>query len=286
MPLLFIVGNMKYRTLFIGLVSYFIFVNVVIIALMIPISGFDKVKLEIIISELFMPKNIWLGVLTQMIQFLGVVLCVNFFFKREVKKYNVSLLSFVNGVCIGILPIGVVMFVLTSLDIYNISSHNIDVYYLIGGAFLCLLISLTEEFLIRGAVYSYLEKYAGKKYYPLIISSLIFALFHVFSLDFSIYYILELIMAGVFLGSFIYKNQSIYMSIGAHFILNFTVLFICSFSEISLKTVGVFQFELKNPNDMIMFVSNKYILSFLTLIMYGVTSFLLLSKFNLVRSKK
>lgn len=94
-----------------------------------------------------------------------------------------------------------------------------------------------EEVFFRGVLLQYLAKYKGKTF-GLIVSSLIFALFHCTRYN-DLYQLSSVLLCGIALGYLYLKTKSLYMSIGLHFATDFFINFVGTKDQPSLLILDV-----------------------------------------------
>jgi uncharacterized protein len=138
---------------------------------------------------------------------------LGFYHKRLSGDLNLGLIT---GFCLigsGFL----VMLLSGSLVIEGISA---DPEYLAGSVVLCLLISWLEEISFRGYILNNLmDSFAP--YGALIVSAIIFALFHLFNPGMSVLTFINLFLAGILLGVAYMHTGTIWFALSLHFSWNF-----------------------------------------------------------------
>lgn len=116
-----------------------------------------------------------------------------------------------------------------------------------------LSVGFGEEILFRGYNYTTLSK-SGGKYWAVIISALIFMLMHVGTYTKLLEFI-DVFLAGVLLAVMYIKSNSLYLSIGFHFVWDFTQF--CIFRlEKSSYFDAAYIFKFKVPKDVHIFGFN------------------------------
>ncbi|MBB6502709.1 CPBP family intramembrane glutamic endopeptidase [Pedobacter cryoconitis] len=87
---------------------------------------------------------------------------------------------------------------------------------------LFLFVSLSEEIFMRGIVLNYLMLIKNAEKPAILISAIIFSLFHMLNPNISSIGFLNIFLAGILLAQvFIYSNFNIWVSIGLHWAWNF-----------------------------------------------------------------
>ncbi len=106
--------------------------------------------------------------------------------------------------------------------------------------------ALSEELLFRGYMMKMSEKFVGKNW-ALVISSFIFAVFHLLNPNLSFVAILEIFLAGIALGYTYYKTENIWFVTVMHFAWNFSQT-ILGFNVSGQDFYSVFEFSKLNEN--------------------------------------
>jgi len=190
------------------------------------------------------------------VQFLGFIALIiivyifrKFIDKESFKSIGFSLVNRTNditaGFIIALTLIGGGSLILFSLGYINFSNIQFDFQTLILSLFLCILISLNEEILIRGYVLNNLLT-SMNKYLALTISAIIFTLFHSLNFNLSLIGIINLFLAGVLLGSTYIFTKNLWFPISLHLFWNFLQGPVFGYSVsgqkfdslLTLKTIG------------------------------------------------
>ncbi|MFD2288963.1 CPBP family intramembrane metalloprotease [Pedobacter petrophilus] len=172
-------------------------------------------------------KNIYYIFDFQIVGFLVTVLVVLYFLHKEeqIGFWDIGLKidsfkSLILGFVFGGLPVSLVALTLYlnhsivfKLSIYK--NHNILIYF-----FILILVALNEEILTRGYVLRYLLL-KKNKYVALLLSSILFATFHIPNDDFALISFINIFLSGMFLGLFYIYFKNLWFSISAHFAWNF-----------------------------------------------------------------
>ena len=147
----------------------------------------------------------------------------------------------------GLISIGfitLIIFNLISVDLTYFSAYD-QVFYLI----LFAVVSLNEEIAIRGYILQNLSR-SFNKYIALAISSLVFMTMHLGNPNIDILPILNLFLAGIFLGVYSIHKNNLWFPIGAHFTWNYLQGPIYGFEVSGNKINSLFEQELKG-NDIL-----------------------------------
>lgn len=112
---------------------------------------------------------------------------------------------------------------------YNTKTVLFFVFSIFTRAFFA---GVCEEVFFRGVLLNYLVKYKGK-IFGLLVSSLIFAVFHCTRYA-SLYQLASVLISGITLGYIYIRTKSLYMSIGLHFATDFFINLVAPKGETSL----------------------------------------------------
>lgn len=165
------------------------------------------------------------------VQFLGLIalIIVVYIFRKFIDKKSIKSLGFslvnrstdiIAGFIIALSIIGggsLILYVLGYIDFTNI---QFDFQSLLLSFILFIIISLNEEILIRGYILNNLLTVMNK-YYALIISAIIFTLFHSFNFDLSLFGITNIFLAGILLGTSYIFTKNLWFPISLHLFWNF-----------------------------------------------------------------
>ena len=147
----------------------------------------------------------------------------------------------------GLITIGfltLVIFNLISVDLTYFSLYD-QVFYLI----LFAVVSLNEEIAIRGYILQNLSK-SFNKYISLAISSLVFMIMHLGNPNLDILPIVNLFLAGIFLGVYRIHKNNLWFPIGAHLTWNYLQGPIYGFEVSGNKINSLFEQKL-NGHDIL-----------------------------------
>ena len=148
------------------------------------------------------------------------------------------------AVLISIGFITLIIFNLISVDLTYFSAYD-QIFYLI----LFAVVSLNEEIAIRGYILQNLSR-SFNKYIALAISSLAFMTMHLGNPNIDILPILNLFLAGIFLGVYSIHKNNLWFPIGAHLTWNYLQGPIYGFEVSGNKINSLFEQEL-NGNDIL-----------------------------------
>ncbi len=161
--------------------------------------------------------------------------------KRKFKgiRLSIDLRSILLGFLIGGMLMIIFTWIAVTMNLITLSFS--DISYHLGFSFgFYLLVSVTEEIVIRGYILNNLrEKF--KDEYAVIISSLIFSCLHIFNDDFSWIGFSNIFLSGVLLGFFCIKQNTVSGPVGLHWSWNFIQGPILGFNVSGHIEKGVFE---------------------------------------------
>ncbi|PPB12880.1 CPBP family intramembrane glutamic endopeptidase [Brevibacillus laterosporus] len=155
--------------------------------------------------------------------------------------YNVA-----NGFTGGFLSIVSVFFIVLFLEGHKINGFAFDAKALFAWTVYCIISALGEEIVARGCIYGFL-KYNFGVIVSAIVSSGLFAIFHLFRSGINAFVILTLFLAGLMYTYMREKSGTIWLSFGFHFSWNYIsgIMGIWQDKMIVLKT-DISQYSLIN----------------------------------------
>ncbi len=178
--------------------------------------------------SLFNKDNIYLLLLYQAILLLGIT-GLTFLFRKYIDRMSLKSLGFSKfgigkdlmlGLVLGLVLIGGGFTILNLSGNIQIKNITPDYDYLAGSILLCLLISWIEELSFRAYILNnFMESF--RPYLALLLSSILFALFHVFNPGMSIIGFINLILAGILLGIVFLYTKTVWFALSLHFSWNF-----------------------------------------------------------------
>ncbi|MBP9926039.1 MAG: CPBP family intramembrane metalloprotease [Cyclobacteriaceae bacterium] len=163
--------------------------------------------------------------ISQSIALLSVLFATYVVVKRIEKRdfINIGLTVDLRSIILGFLIGGTLMIAFTwiavTINIITLSFSDISAHLGFGFGFY-LLVSVTEEIVIRGYVLNNLREKLRDDY-SVIISSLIFSCLHIFNDNFSWIGFSNIFLSGVLLGIFCIKQNTVSGSVGLHWSWNF-----------------------------------------------------------------
>jgi len=175
-------------------------------------------------------RNLTIEQLTVM-QFFGVLalVLVVYIFRRHVDKESIMSMGFalknrlndiVLGLVFALFIIGGGSLILYALNYIDFQKAQMDIVTLILSFILFILVALNEEVFLRGYILNNLMN-SMNKFWALLISAIIFSLFHGLNSNLSILALINLMLAGVILGSTYIFTKNLWFPISLHLFWNF-----------------------------------------------------------------
>ncbi len=124
------------------------------------------------------------------------------------------------GVSLGAVIMGIGVLILVLFNLYSIEQIIFLAPNFFSSIILCILISISEELVVRGYVLKNLLQ-SFPNYSALILSSILFASLHAFNPNLSLIGMINLFLAGVLLGASYIYTKNLWFPIGLHFGWNF-----------------------------------------------------------------
>lgn len=128
--------------------------------------------------------------------------------------------DFLYGMLFAILLYGIGFSLSLLFGVVEVTGFNFDLWALAGSLFFYLLVSLTEETLVRGFVLGHLLHTRLNKFLSLFLSSLFFGALHFFNPNLSILPMVNLILAGMLLGASYLYTRNLCFPISLHLFWN------------------------------------------------------------------
>ena len=186
------------------LVRSLLFLTSFIIVLLIPISDFYiKNGLIYLSLSLFLINSVPLH-----------KLLINTSVKNAIFKYLIGILFGIIMMCLFVL----ILLLFNKIEISYNSNAQIIIIILIS--LFWIVQSFFEEYLVRGILYNFCASLFGSDL-SIIITSLIFALFHIGNTNISLLAIFNIFMFGILCGYLIKIYKNLYIVSGIHFIWNY-----------------------------------------------------------------
>ena len=208
--------------------TFFIFITLFDLAGIAIVAYYSEYGFEEFISdpELIMENKMML--LMMVCQLIGTIFTVGLFQKFISREDFVSIglnfvgfkIDFYKGLLAGTVLICSGFILLTVLNLTLIDLTYFSFYDQIFYFFLFTIVSLNEEIAIRGYILHNLSS-SFNKYVALIISSLVFMIMHLGNPNIGILPLVNLFLAGIFLGIYTIHKNNLWFPIGAHLTWNY-----------------------------------------------------------------
>ncbi len=165
------------------------------------------------------------------IQFFGILslVIVVYIYRRLVDKRSIVSMGFslknrfkeiLVGFLIALAIIGGGSLILYAFNYVDFIFVHVDVYSLFLSFLLFIMVALNEEIFVRGYILNNLMT-SMNKYWALWISAVIFALFHALNFNLSWLAMINLLLAGVILGSTYIFTKNLWLPISLHLFWNY-----------------------------------------------------------------
>ena len=208
--------------------TFFIFITLFDLVGIAIVAYYSEYGFEEFISdpELIMENKMML--LMMVCQLIGTLFTVGLFQKFISREDFVSIglnfvgfkIDFYKGLLAGTVLICSGFISLTVLNLTLIDLTYFSFYDQIFYFFLFTIVSLNEEIAIRGYILHNLSS-SFNKYVALIISSLVFMIMHLGNPNIGILPLVNLFLAGIFLGIYTIHKNNLWFPIGAHLTWNY-----------------------------------------------------------------
>lgn len=208
--------------------TFFIFITLFDLVGIAIVAHYSEYGFEEFISdpELIMENKMML--LMMVCQLIGTLFTVGIFQKFISREDFVSIglnfvgfkIDFYKGLLAGTVLICSGFILLTVLNLTLIYLTYFSFYDQIFYFFLFTIVSLNEEIAIRGYILHNLSS-SFNKYVALIISSLVFMIMHLGNPNIGILPLVNLFLAGIFLGIYTIHKNNLWFPIGAHLTWNY-----------------------------------------------------------------
>ena len=208
--------------------SFFIIIALFDIIGIAIVSVFSEYGFEEFISdpELIMQNKMML--LMMICQLMGTLFTVwifqNFISKEKFISIGLDFINYKNdfyqGLAVGTGLISIGFFTLIILNLTSIDLTYFSIYDQIFYFFLFIVVSLNEEIAIRGYILHNLSQ-SFNKYIALIISSFVFMGMHLGNPNIDMLPLMNLFLAGIFLGVYRIHKNNLWFPIGAHLMWNY-----------------------------------------------------------------
>jgi len=202
----------------------FIFLN-----LLLQLIGAWIAKIPLMQQSAFENISMSQQLILQFSTFITVIVIV-YLFRKFVDKKSIKSMGFafknkgpdlVAGFIMALFIIGGGTLILYSLGYLEFSSFHLNLQTFLLTFILFILVSFQEEILFRGYILNNLLTTRMNKYIALLLSAILFALFHAFNANLSLVGMINLLLAGIILGSTYIFTQNLWFPISLHLFWNF-----------------------------------------------------------------
>ena len=242
--------------------TFFIFITLFDLVGIAIVAYYSEYGFEEFISdpELIMENKMML--LMMVCQLIGTIFTVGLFQKFISREDFVSIglnfvgfkIDFYKGLLAGTVLICSGFISLTVLNLTLIDLTYFSFYDQIFYFFLFTIVSLNEEIAIRGYILHNLSS-SFNKYVALIISSLVFMIMHLGNPNIGILPLVNLFLAGIFLGIYTIHKNNLWFPIGAHLTWNYLQGPIFGFEVSGNKINSLFE---QKPNGHELLTGGKF----------------------------
>ena len=191
------------------------------------------------------------SVMTLLAVYVSTVLLL-FIEKRSFSRLGFSFKGHISDICyatlFAILFYTIGFSISYGLAQVEVLDYHIDWTALALGALLFLLVAFTEEMMMRGYILGKLLDAGVNKFMALIISSVLFAMMHLFNPNISFLPMVNLVLAGILLGSTYIYTRNLWFPITLHFLWNFIQGPFLGY-EVSGNAIGISVLELHLPEN-------------------------------------
>lgn len=171
------------------------------------------------------------GIEMLIIQFFGLLatIFVIYIFRVQIDRKSILSLGFsfknrgkdlLMGFIVALLLIGLGSIFLVAFGFVEFSYFMINIQSLVTSFLIFIIVALNEEVLIRGYVLNNLMTKLNK-FLALVISAMIFALFHAFNQNASAIPLINIFLAGILLGAAYVYTKNLWFPISIHLFWNF-----------------------------------------------------------------
>lgn len=154
---------------------------------------------------------------------------------------------FLLGTLAGLAVIVIIFLILWTSGFLFIENIHFRFDFLFFSAIITMLVSLIEEISMRGYLLSSLMD-SMNKYLALLVSSMVFAFFHLLNPNMSLIGFTNIFLAGCLMGIGYIYNRSLWFPIALHFSWNFFLGPVFGFEVSGLPYKGIFQHTVTGPD--------------------------------------
>jgi len=194
----------------------------------------------------------------QLSTFIALAVIV-YLFRKFIDQKSIKSMGFtfrnkvsdiVAGLIFALIIIGGGTLILYTLGHLDFSNYQFNQETLFRTFLFFLLVSFNEEILFRGYILNNLLTTRMNKYLALLVSAILFALFHAFNANLSLVGMINLLLAGILLGSTYIFTQNLWFPISLHLFWNFFQGPVFGYSVSGQKIDSIATIELTGDNLM------------------------------------
>ena len=240
------------RVLLFIIASLFISTIIIVIGVLIlmPFIGLDYFKELSDSSNIIEDMGMSHFAILSLFQFGGIILTVWLFRVNVDKKSFVSLgfairnykSDLLQGLALGAGLICIGFVILYSLDAITVIKVEFDIISFCSYLIFFFIVAFGEEIMFRGYILTNLCE-SMNKYVALGISSLIFAIGHLFNPNVSFLSFIDIFIAGILLGIYYLHRRNLWFPIGLHLTWNFFQGPVFGFEVSGMKIDGIISHE-------------------------------------------
>lgn len=184
---------------------------------------------------------------------LGLYLCSKIEGKI-VRDYGISWnkkepRNIVSGLGIGVLALGLAVAPLYISKVYELTSGTGTRIAILNQLIMFTAVGFTEEYLCRGFIQHHLLRFGP--YMALIVTSIVFGLLHFSNPGVTVFAIINIILAGCFIGSVMYAFNSIHAAVGVHITWNWVQGAVFGIPVSGTDVSGYFSTVVANGNQIV-----------------------------------
>lgn len=195
-----------------------------------------------------------LGVLLQIGILIGGLIICSKIEGKSLKNYGIRLnkqetLKLFFGLCLGIITFLLVCTPLYLSKAYILNSTTNSLEKILVNLFFFIGVGFVEEYVTRGFLQHHFLRFGPLP--ALLITAVLFGLLHLGNPEVTLFAILNIILAGCFMGSVMYAYNSIHAAVGVHITWNWIQGSVFGIPVSGTTQSGFFSTEIANKNDLI-----------------------------------
>ncbi len=230
------------------------FIGMIVVAFVFGIEpGTMITDPQNIIKDLGLPANIVISLFGFIGMFLTVWIFRRFIDKKSIKSLGFSFSPFRDdffmGLILGIILISMGFGILSASGMLSVVDTNVNIVLLIGYVALFVIASFNEEIMIRGYILNNLCD-SMNQYIALTISSILFAIMHLFNPNVTILSFINIFLAGILLGIYYIYKRNLWLPIALHFSWNFFQGPVYGFEVSGVDISGIITQELQGSDTL------------------------------------